>query len=84
MGTISLKDAEAGLPNLVANAAKGEFVTITRSGKPAVALVSIEAAEVARKAIKRKSSGLVAYLQTFPGGEFDRNDIRRDHTGDVD
>jgi hypothetical protein len=34
-------------------------------------LVSIEAAEIARKAIERSRSGLVSYLRTFPGGETD-------------
>ena len=35
MPTVSLKDAEAGFSNLVDKAIKGEFVTITRHGKPA-------------------------------------------------
>lgn len=73
MPTINLKDAKASFSNLVDEALKGEFVTITRHGRPVAALVSIEAAEIARKAIKRKRSGLVAYLKTFPGGEFERN-----------
>ncbi len=73
MLTINLKDAKAGFSNLVDGAIRGEFVTITRHGKPVAALVSVEAGEIARKAIERKRSGLVAYLRTFPGGEFDRN-----------
>ncbi len=73
MRTLNLKDAKAGFSNLAGEAIKGEFVTITRHGKPAAALVSIEAAEIARKAIERKRSGLVAYLRTFPGGEAGRN-----------
>jgi len=73
MPTISLKDAKAGLSNLIYGVIKGEFVTITRSGKPVAALVSIEAAEIARKVMDRKRAGFVAYLRTFPGGEFDRN-----------
>jgi antitoxin (DNA-binding transcriptional repressor) of toxin-antitoxin stability system len=52
---------------------KGEFVTITRHGKPAAVLVSLEVAEIARKAIERKRSSLAAFLQTFPGGNFERN-----------
>jgi prevent-host-death family protein len=72
MLTISLKDAKAGFSSLVDGAIRGEFVTITRHGKPVAALVSVEAAEIARKAM-RKRSGLVAYLRTFPGGEFERN-----------
>ena len=48
-------------------------MTITRHGKPVAALVSVEAAEIARKALDRKRAGLVSYLRTFPGGEFPRN-----------
>jgi prevent-host-death family protein len=73
MRTINLKDAKAGFSSLIGEAIKGEFVTITRHGKPVAALVSIEAAEIARKAIQRKRSGLVACLRTFPCGEFERN-----------
>jgi prevent-host-death family protein len=73
MLTIPLKDAKAGFSNLVDGAIRGEFVTITRHGKPVAALVSVEAGEIARKAMERKRSGLVAYLRTFPGGELERN-----------
>ena len=73
MVSINLKDAKAGFSGLVDEAIKGEFVTITRHGKPVAALVSLEAAEIARKAIERRRSGLVTYLRTFPGGEFERN-----------
>ena len=73
MATVSLKDAKSGFSGLVDKALKGEFVTITRHGKPVAALVSVEAAEIARKAIGGKRSGLAAYLRTFPGGEFERN-----------
>ena len=73
MLTINLKDAKAGFSSLVDGAIRGEFVTITRHGKPVAALVSVEAAEIARKAMMRQRPGLVAYLRTFPGGEFERN-----------
>ncbi len=73
MPTINLKDAKAGFSSLVDGAIRGEFVTITRHGKPVAALVSVQAAEIARKAMEPKRGGLVAYLRTFPGGEFDRN-----------
>jgi len=76
MPIVNLKDAKAGFSNLVDRAIRGEFVTITRHGKPVAALVSVEAAEIARKAMERKRSGLVAYLKTFPGGEFERNEAR--------
>jgi prevent-host-death family protein len=74
MSTIDLKDAKAGFSSLVDRALEGEFVTITRHGKPVAALVSIEAAEIARKAMQRKRPGLVAYLRTFLSGDFERND----------
>ena len=70
MLTVTLKDAKAGFSNLVDQAIKGEFVTITRHGKPVAALVSVEAAEIARKAMERKRPGLVVYLRTFPGETF--------------
>lgn len=73
MLTINLKDAKSGFSNLVDEAIKGEFITITRHGKPAAVLVSVEAAEIARKAIEKKRSGLAVYLRTFPGGEVERN-----------
>ncbi len=73
MPTVNLKDAKAGFSGLVDEAIKGEFVTITRHGKPAAVLVSVEAADVARRALEKKRPGLAAYLRTFPGGEFERN-----------
>ena len=73
MSTVNLKDAKAGFSGLVDKAVKGEFVTITRHGKPVAVLVSVEAAEIARKALNRARPGLAAYLRTFPGGEFGRN-----------
>jgi len=73
MLTINLKDAKAGFSHLVDEAIKGEFVTITRHGKPVAALVSVEAADIARKAMEKKRPGLVAYLRTCPGDIGERN-----------
>jgi prevent-host-death family protein len=73
MSTVSLKDAKAGFSSLVDAAVKGHFVTITRHGKPVAALVSVEAAEIARKAMDKKRPGLVAYLRTFPDERVERN-----------
>jgi prevent-host-death family protein len=73
MSTISLKDAKAGFSALVDAAIQGEFVTITRHGKPVAALVSVEAAEAGRKALARKRLGFVAYLRTFPNETIERN-----------
>lgn len=73
MPTVNVRDAKAGFSGLVDEAVKGEIVTITRHGKPVAALVSIEAAEIARRALDRKRPSLVSYLRTFPGGEFERN-----------
>jgi len=72
MLTITLRDAKATLPKLVDRASKGEFVTITRYGRPVAALVPVEAAEIGRKATEVRT-GFAAYLKTFPGGEIERN-----------
>ncbi len=73
MQTISLKDAKAGFSSLVDDVINGDFVTITRHGKPVAALVSIEAGELVRKALERKRTGLVNYLRTIPVDVFERN-----------
>ncbi|MDR2214578.1 MAG: type II toxin-antitoxin system Phd/YefM family antitoxin [Nevskiaceae bacterium] len=73
MPSTNLKTAKTDLSRLVDEAIKGQFVTITRHGKPVAALVSIEAAEIAQHAMGRARPGLVRYLRTFPGGEFARN-----------
>lgn len=74
MPTVSLRDAKAGFSNLVDEAIKGEFVTITRHGKPVAALVSIEAAEAARRVMSKPRPNFGEYLMTFPGGvELERN-----------
>lgn len=51
MSTVNLKDAEAGLPERGDKAGTGDLITITRHGKPFAALVPLEAAELARKAM---------------------------------
>lgn len=73
MSTVSLKDAKAGFSSLVDEAFKGEFVTITRHGKPVAALVSVAAADTARKALGKERSGLVSYLRTLPDVDLERN-----------
>jgi len=73
MLVINLKDAKAGFSNLVDGVLRGEFVTVTRHGKPVAALVSIEAAEIARRSTEPKRISLASYLKTFPGGEFERD-----------
>ena len=73
MSTVSLKDAKSGLSNLVDDVIGGEFVTITRHGKPVAALVPLMAAEIARKALDRVKPGLVAYLRAFPGVDVERD-----------
>lgn len=76
MSSISVAEAKAGFAGLVDEAAKGEFVTITRHGKPAAVIVSVEAAEVAKKALKRPRPNFGDFLLTFPGGA----DFERDHS----
>ena len=73
MQTINLKDAKAGFSSLVDDVMKGDFVTITRHGKPVAALVSIEAGELVRKSLERKRSRFVDYLKAIPADVFTRN-----------
>jgi prevent-host-death family protein len=73
MSTVSLKDAKAGLSSYVDDAIGGEFVTITRHGKPVAAIVPLAAAEIARKTLAKRRPSLASYLLKFPGGEFERN-----------
>lgn len=67
MSTISIAEAKAGFASLVDEAANGDFVTITRHGKPAAVLVSVEAAEVAKKALKKPRPNFGDFLMTYPG-----------------
>ncbi|KQV43677.1 MULTISPECIES: type II toxin-antitoxin system Phd/YefM family antitoxin [unclassified Rhizobium] len=77
MTQISLKDAKATFSHVIDKAAAGEFVTITRHGRAAAVIVSVDAAEAARKAMAPHSQSLVDYLKTFPdmseGDVFARN-----------
>ena len=74
MSTISVAEAKAGFAGLVDEAANGEFVTITRHGKPAAVLVSVEAAEAAKKALNKPRPNFGDFLLSFPGGvEPERN-----------
>lgn len=66
MSRVGVKEAKAGLSGLVDEAASGMFVTITRHGKPAAVLVSIEAAEAARRELGKERPSLVAHLKRFP------------------
>jgi prevent-host-death family protein len=74
MSTVSVKDAKAGFAALVDEAANGGFVTVTRHGKPAAVLVSVEAAEAARNVLQKPQPNFGDFLLTFPGGvELKRN-----------
>ncbi len=67
MSTVSLRDAKATFSNLVDDAIKGEFVTITRHGRPVAALVSIEAADAAKKVLRKTRPNFGEYLMSYPG-----------------
>lgn len=75
MSIASLKDVKAGLSAYVDEAVGGEFVTITRHGKPVAAIVPLAAAEIARKTMEKNRPSFASYLQKFPGGEFERNTL---------
>ena len=66
MTQVSLKDAKAGFSSYVDQAAGGAFVTITRHGKPAAVLVSVDAANLVMKSMKKDRPSMVDFLATFP------------------
>ncbi|MDP4024568.1 type II toxin-antitoxin system prevent-host-death family antitoxin [Methylobacterium sp. NEAU 140] len=66
MKTVSLDDARADLPNLVARAARGEPFLITEAGQP---LVKVEAAD--RSPPARRRLGSLAGQFSVPD-DFDR------------
>lgn len=68
MSSVSVAEAKAGFSGLVDEASRGEFVTITRHGKPAAVLVSIEAANAAKKALKQSHPNFGDFLLSYPGG----------------
>ncbi|MBW8299088.1 MAG: type II toxin-antitoxin system Phd/YefM family antitoxin [Hydrogenophaga sp.] len=71
MATVNLRDAKAGFSGLVDQVIKGEFVTITRHGKPVAALVSIEAADLAKRSMLKPERSLAEFLRSFPVSDFD-------------
>jgi prevent-host-death family protein len=74
--TITLKDAKAGFSAIVDKASAGEFVTITRHGKPAAVLVSVDVAEAARKMSSKTEASFADHLLAFPDIDeevFERN-----------
>ncbi|MFP3545427.1 type II toxin-antitoxin system Phd/YefM family antitoxin [Rhizobium sp. SIMBA_035] len=68
MTTVTLRDAKATFSALVDEAMDGEFVTITRHGKPVAVIVSIEAAEEAKRQLLKPKRNFGEYLMSFPGG----------------
>ncbi|MBX9467180.1 MAG: type II toxin-antitoxin system Phd/YefM family antitoxin [Rhizobium sp.] len=69
MSTISASDAKLAFASLVDHAANGAFVTITRHGKPAAMLVSVEAGEAAKRAMTRTRTrpNFGEFLMSYPG-----------------
>lgn len=71
MNMAQLRDAKAILSALVDAAERGEPTTITRHGKPAAVLVSVEDAA---RLYPARSGSLAEHLFRFPGGmEFERD-----------
>lgn len=59
--------ARARFANPVDVAANGPFVTITRNGKPASMLVSVEAGEAAKQAMAKPRPKFGEFLMSYPG-----------------
>lgn len=65
MRTMQVREAKAGLSAIIDAAEKGERTTITRHGKPAAVVVSVEDARKLSPDMKRNFG---EFLLTFPGG----------------
>ncbi len=72
MTTVSVRDVNTDLSELVDEVIKGGSVTITRDGKPVATLVPVESAENTDQAQK---PNLIDFLKSFPepGMVFERN-----------
>lgn len=77
MKTVSLRDVNTDLSELVDEAIKGGSVTITRDGKPVATLVPVEQTAKTRAEPKTKRSFL-EHLMAFPEPDmvFERNPSR--------
>ena len=75
MASVTVKDAKAGFSAIVDKASAGEFVTITRHGKPAAVLVSVDAAEAAKRATRGTTANFADHLLVFP--DLDENIFER-------
>ncbi|TKT82979.1 type II toxin-antitoxin system Phd/YefM family antitoxin [Aquamicrobium sp. LC103] len=74
MKTVQVREAKAGLSALIDAAENGEPTIITRHGKPAAVVVSVEDA---RKLYPLHRPNLGTFLTEFPGGvEFERSESR--------
>ncbi|MGQ2968915.1 prevent-host-death protein [Rhizobium sp. TH135] len=67
MSSVSVANAKVRLASLVDEAATGAFVTITRHGKPAAMLVSIEVGEAAKRAMAKPKPNFGEFLMSYPG-----------------
>ena len=71
MKTMQVREAKAGFSSLVEAAEKGEPTMITKHGKPAAAIVSVEDA---LKLHPEHKLNFGEFLLTYPGGiELERN-----------
>ncbi|MDF3215461.1 type II toxin-antitoxin system Phd/YefM family antitoxin [Mesorhizobium sp. M7A.F.Ca.CA.001.09.2.1] len=71
MKTMQVREAKAGFSALVEAAENGEPTIITKHGKPAAAIVSVEDMQKLYP-VKRRNFG--EFLLTYPGGiELERN-----------
>lgn len=71
MKTVQAREAKAGFSALIEAAERGEPTTITRHGRPAAVLVSVEDA---RRLFPDPRETFADLLLSFPGGvEFERD-----------
>lgn len=72
MKTMQVREAKAGFSALVEAAQNGETTIITKHGKPAAMIVSVDEG---MKLHLEENQNFIDFLMTFPGGvEFERDD----------
>lgn len=70
MRVVQARNAKAAFSALIEAAERGEPTTITRHGRPAAVLVSVEDA---RRLFPDPGEDFADLLLSFPGGEFERD-----------
>lgn len=71
MRSVQVREAKAGLSQIIEAAERGEATMVTKHGKPAAMVVPVE---LGQKLYPDKNDAFIDFLLTYPGGvELERN-----------